>query len=143
MVKLNTNYTKLISKSFGLFKNIPFLPILIDEQLKILTLFTKPKVFENMIELNKWIKSLDNIKTKYHKYGGIEYTLNAKEICHIHGDGLVDVKLTKELKSKYINKEQVEPHHELPTSNMISYQLTKNDNLELIKEIIYDAYLTH
>ena len=77
------NYTKLISRSFGILKNIPFLPILIDEQLKILTLFTKPGVFSSMIKLNQWIKTLDNTQTKYHKYGGIEFTINSKEICHI------------------------------------------------------------
>lgn len=135
------NYTKLISRSFGILKNIPFLPILIDEQLKILTLFTKPGVFSSMIKLNQWIKTLDNVQTKYHKYGGIEFTINSKEICHIHGDGLVDVKLNHSLKKEFLFKERVEPHHEHPKSNMISYQLKSNNNLELIKEIIRNAYL--
>ena len=94
------NSSKLIAKLFKHFKKIPLLPNLFDEQLKVITLFFNPKVFANMIELNSWIKSLKNVKTKYHKLGGLEFIVNDKEICHIHGDGLVDVKLNKSLTMK-------------------------------------------
>ena len=93
-----------------------------------------------MIELNSWIKSLKNVKTKYHKLGGLEFIVNDKEICHIHGDGLVDVKLNKSLKNKFKRIEKIENHHVLPNSNMISYQIAKNDDLIQIKEIIKTVY---
>ncbi len=134
------NSSKLIAKLFNPFKKIPLLPNLFDEQLKVITLFFNPKVFANMIELNSWIKSLKNVKTKYHKLGGLEFIVNDKEICHIHGDGLVDVKLNKSLKNKFKRIENIENHHVLPNSNMISYQIAKNDDLIQIKEIIKIVY---
>lgn len=89
-----------------------------------------------MAQLTHWIKEFDNVKTKYHKFGGIEFLLDGKEVCHIHGDGLVDVKLSKAQKEKFLYFEKVENHHVLPKGNMISYQITKDDDLELIKNVI-------
>jgi len=132
--------TKTISKNFGFFKNIPFLPIILDEQMKIYTLFFRPQVFSKMIDLTKWIKEHEGVSTKYHKYGGIEFVVNQKEICHIHGDGLVDVILDKKIKEQFIGQNAIEEHHVISGGNMISYQLTKNEDLNLIKKIIKLSY---
>jgi len=93
-----------------------------------------------MIALTEYIKSLDGVTTKYHRYGGIEFRVNNKEICHMHGDGLVDLILNKELKSQLIHTEGVEVHHVNENSNMISYQLTKDPDLNMIKNVVKNAW---
>lgn len=108
--------------------------------MKIFTLFFRPKVFAKMIEITSWTKSLDGVTTKYHKYGGIEFLVNEKEIFHMHGDGLIDVILTRELKTKFIENSEIESHHVNDSSSMISYQLTKGKDLDLIKEVILSSY---
>ena len=133
--------TKIISKVFGKLKNIPFLPIILDEQMKIFTLFLRPNVFAKMIELTQWLKEMEGVRTRYHRYGGMEFTLNGKEICHIHGDGLVDVKLNAQLKQELIGQEGVENHHALPDSHMVSYQITKTAELSVLKSVVLASYL--
>lgn len=133
--------TKLIAKTFSAFKRIPYLPILIDEQLKIFTLFFRPRVFQYMIEIVQWIKNLPNIETKYHKYGGLEFKINDKEICHIHGDGLVDIILTKKTAAEIILTTKAEEHHVIINTGWISYQIKSETDILELKGIIQQSYL--
>ena len=137
---MNFEPTKFIAKTFSPFKRIPFLPILIDEQLKIFTLFFRPKVFQQMIEVVKWMKELPDIKSKYHKYGGLEFQINGKEVCHIHGDGLTDVSLNKEYAEKLIRTTRAEEHHVIKNSGWISYQITSKTITSELIQIIQQAY---
>lgn len=136
---MNT-FAKTISKYFGVFKKVPFLPHLIDQQLKIYSLFFRPKVFISVMEFNNWIRNLELINVGYHKYGGLEYSLKGMEICHLHSDGLVDIKSSKLIKEKFEKFNNVEPHHKYPSSNMLSVQLESNSELELVKKIVLEVY---
>ncbi len=132
--------TKLIAHTFGWLKQIPFLPILIDEQLKLFTLFFRPAIFSKMIDLTQELRKMEGVTTKYHKYGGLEFMVNDKEICHLHGDGLVDIRLTKKWRNHYVHLNVVEKHHILEESSWVSYQIMKSDNLEIILDVIQKAY---
>ena len=137
---MNFEPTKSIAKIFSPFKRIPFLPILIDEQLKIFTLFFRPKVFQQMIEVVKWMKELPDIKSKYHKYGGLEFQINGREVCHIHGDGLTDILLNKECAKKLIRTTKAEEHHVIKKGGWISYQITSSTISSELIQIIQQAY---
>lgn len=131
--------TKLIAKTFGGLKHIPFLPILIDEQLKLFTLFFRPQIFSKMVDLTKELRNIEGVTTKYHKYGGIEFLLNNKEICHMHGDGLIDIRLSKKWRDHYVKQNLVEKHHILEESGWVSYQIKKSDTIDVILDVIKKA----
>lgn len=126
--------TKYIAKHFGAFKNVPFVPILIDEQMKVFTMFFNPIVFSKMIEFVQELKNENAVKLVYHRYGGLEFRAKNKEFCHIHGDGLVDIILNKKESTELIEKGLCEQHHVHPNTGWISYQITKETEL---KELIY------
>ena len=132
--------TKLIAKLFAPFKKVPYLPILIDEQMKLFTLFFRPKVFQQMIEVVQWLKELPNVQTKYHKYGGLEFRLHGKEISHIHGDGLTDVLLNRILAQEVIANSQAEEHHVIGNSGWISFQISNETTASELMGIIQKAY---
>tara|TARA_B100000809_G_scaffold52464_1_gene47791 strand:+ start:448 stop:897 length:450 start_codon:yes stop_codon:yes gene_type:complete len=132
--------TKLLAKTFSSIKRIPYLPIFIDEQLKIFTLFFRPTVFQKMIEIVKWTKKLPYVTSKYHKYGGLEFQVNGKEICHIHGDGLTDVLLTRRVANDIIKSTFAQEHHVISDSGWISYQIKKESDIEELKGIIKQSY---
>lgn len=132
--------TKSIAKVFRPFKKIPYLPILIDSQIKVYTLFFKPQVFKKMIEINEQIKCLPKVKSKHHKYGGLEYQVNNKEFCHIHSDGLIDVILNRKIANDFIEKDYCEEHHVMPDTGWVSHQINKKTDLTKILEVIYKAY---
>ena len=137
---MNFELTKSIAKHFSFFKQIPLLPILIDEQIKLVTLFTKPKVFSIMIDFVKEMKALEHVESKYHKYGGLEFRVNNKEFCHIHGDGLIDIILTKQKANEFIVTEFAVAHHVIKDSGWVSVQITNETKLEKLLIVVQQAY---
>lgn len=124
-----------IEKKFRIFKNIPFLPILIDEQIKVLTLLFYPKVYNNMMRYMDYVKSHNAISTKYHKYGGIQFNIANREIGHMHGDGLVDIYLNKGLQKMFVEQGIVEEHHVLKGTGWVSFKISRNPNLKDLKKV--------
>ncbi len=130
------NITETIAEDYKWFKKIPLLPMLIDEQVKVFTMFFRPSVFKQMVLFNGWMKAQENISVKYHRYGGLEYRIKNREICHLHGDGLVDIKTNREVKSKFIHSKNAKDHHVLSTSGMLSFKLQGPESLLSLKLII-------
>jgi hypothetical protein len=131
--------TKLLAKVFSPLKKIPYLPIVIDEQLKVLTLFFRPKVFKAMIEVVQQLKNTPQVRSKYHKYGGLEFLVYDKEFCHMHGDGLVDVLLNSIKAREEIARTKATEHHVIKNSGWVSYQLAGTDDICELMPILLEA----
>ena len=137
---MSLNLTKQIAKIFYRFKSIPYVPILIDEQIKVFTMFFNPDVFMKMMEFVQTIKRFDNVASSYHKYGGVEFRVNNKEFCHIHGDGLVDILLNKSMATDLINNNEVEDHHVIKGTGWVSFPITKDDDITSLIDVVKKAY---
>ena len=132
-------FTKTIEKNFSYFKQIPLLPNLIDEQLKLLILFIRPVVFSKMTDYVKYVKTIEGLTSKYHRYGGLEFQVNGKEIGHLHGDGLVDLRFNLAIKQQIVQEGLAEPHHVFPDTGWISYTITSDKPIEDLQELTLRA----
>lgn len=137
---MNFELTKSVAKHLAFLKEIPFLPIIVDEQIKVMTLFFQPKVFAQMIGFVRAVKKLPEVSSHYHRYGGLEFRVHGKEFCHMHGDGLVDLILNREICRKLLLQQRVEPHHVHPDTNWISYPIRKDTDVADLLEIAQRAY---
>ncbi len=124
--------TRIVARYFSVFKRVPFLPWLIDEQLKVYTLFVRPAVFSKMTDAVKAIKRFDGVETRYHKYGGLEFRTLHKEFCHLHGDGLLDVLLTRALAEHFIREGICTEHHVNVGTGWISLQIVPRTNVNQV-----------
>lgn len=130
----------MIESRFRFFKHIPLLPHIIDEQLKLYTLFFKPKVFRQMMDYVNTVKKWDQVTVKYHRYGGLEFQVNGIEIGHIHGNGLIDLHFNKAISATIIQKQLAEPHHVLKETGWISFYLANNTQLPTIIQLTQLSY---
>jgi hypothetical protein len=55
-----------------------------------------------------------------HRFGGIEFRVNCREMGHMHGDELADLPFPKDVGKKLIAKGKASPHHFIPQSGWIS-----------------------
>lgn len=58
-----------------------------------------------------------------HRFGGLEFRVNGREMGHMHGDQLADLPFPKDVGMKLISQGKVSPHHFLPESGWISYYI--------------------
>ena len=70
--------------------------------------------------IQKEILSWPFVTAEAHKFGGIEFRLNKREMGHIHGERLVDLPFPMTIRNKLVSSGRVSPHHVLPQSSCIT-----------------------
>ncbi|WP_199617653.1 luciferase domain-containing protein [Paenibacillus alkalitolerans] len=81
-------------------------------------------------ELLSW----PGVTVQPHRFGGIEFNYEGKEIGHLHGDHLVDMLLPKSIRDEMISAGRAQPHHIYPESGWVSiYLKSETDTSEAIE----------
>jgi|RhiMethySRZTD1v2_1073278.scaffolds.fasta_scaffold00635_50 hypothetical protein len=78
-------------------------------------------------KINKEILRWPYVTAKQHRFGGIEFLLNKREMGHIHGDRLADLPFPKKTRDELVNSGRASPHHVMPQSGWVSYWIEKGD----------------
>jgi luciferase-like monooxygenase len=77
--------------------------------------------------IQKEILSWPFVTAEAHKFGGIEFRLNKREMGHIHGERLVDLPFPMTIRNKLVSSGRVSPHHVLPQSGWVSYWINNGE----------------
>ena len=64
--------------------------------------------------IRKELSSWPYVTAEQHRFGGIEFRINKREMGHIHGDRGVDLPFPMDVKNELVNSGRVSPHHFLP-----------------------------
>lgn len=75
--------------------------------------------------------------------GGREFTLEEREIGHIHRGKLVDIPFAKRIRTVLIEENRAEKHHVMPDSGWVSYRIQSNEDIEGALWLLRVAYLYH
>lgn len=82
----------------------------------------------NILEsIEKEILSWPYVTAETHRFGGIEFRLNRREMGHIHGERLADLPFPMEIRNELVNSGRVSPHHVLPQSGWVSYWINNGE----------------
>jgi hypothetical protein len=89
----------------------------------------------NILEsIKKQILSWPYVTAEAHKYGGIEFRLNKREMGHIHGERLADLPFPMKIRNELVSSGRVSPHHIFPNSGWVSYWI--DNGQEDIPEVV-------
>jgi len=66
------------------------------------------------------VMSWPGVTSHPHRFGGVEFTLNHREIGHLHGDRLADLPFPARIRDELITSGRARPHHVLPESGWVS-----------------------
>ena len=96
----------------------------------------------NILELiQKQLLSWPYVTAESHRFGGIEFRLNKREMGHIHGDRLVDLPFPVNIRNELVNSGRASPHHVLPQSGWVSYWINKGeDDVPAVVELFRMRY---
>ena len=75
-----------------------------------------------------------------HRFGGVEFRINGREMGHMHGDQLLDLPFPKDVGRKLIEEGSASPHHVLPESGWISYYIRDNEDIHGVMELFRLQY---
>ena len=86
--------------------------------------------------IEKEILNWPYVTAEPHRFGGVEFRLNKKEMGHIHSEGLADIPFPMKTRDALVNSGLVKPHHVLPQSGWVSYWFHNSDEKEDIATVI-------
>jgi hypothetical protein len=95
----------------------------------------------NPIESN--VSEWPGIEVDSHDRGGREFTLDGREIGHIHGSQLVDIPFVKNIRDILIEEERAQKHHVYPDSGWVSYRVHSDEDIEGALWLLRVSYLYH
>jgi len=130
-----------IIKYFSFLKHIPLLPHVFDAFIRLQTFLFNKKVLEHIDVIEKTVLSWEKTSAGMHRYGGLQFNVNNREIGHIHSNGLVDVLLKKEIKEQLMKEGRVEDHHIFGRSGWVSLHLRTEHDKQLALELLEYSYL--
>ena len=78
-------------------------------------------------KIKKELLSWPGVTAEQHKFGGIEFRLNKREMGHIHGNRLVDLPFPMKTRDNLVNSGRAFPHHVMPQSGWVSYWIEKGE----------------
>lgn len=81
-------------------------------------------------EIRKEILSWPNVTAEPHRFGGVEFRVNKREMGHIHGESLADLPFPMKIRNDLVNSGRVSPHHILPKSGWVSYWINQDKEQE-------------
>jgi hypothetical protein len=90
--------------------------------------------------IEKEILSWPYVTSEPHRFGGIEFRLNKKELGHIHGDRLADLPFPMSIRNDLVNSGRVSPHHVLPKSGWVSYWIRDEADIDAVIELFRLRY---
>ena len=73
--------------------------------------------------IKKELLSWPCVTAEPHRFGGLEFRLNKREMGHIHGDRLAGLPFSMDVRNKLVNSGRVSAHHFLPQP--VGYLLDK------------------
>lgn len=79
-------------------------------------------------KIKREILSWPSVTAEQHRFGGIEFRLNKREMGHIHDDRLADLPFPMKIRNGLVNSGFVSPHHVLPQSGWVSYWINKGED---------------
>jgi hypothetical protein len=87
-----------------------------------------------MISMNTILENIEKeilawpyVTAETHKFGGIEFRLNKREMGHIHGERVADLPFPMKIRNELVNSGSASPHHVLPQSGWVSYWIDKGE----------------
>jgi hypothetical protein len=112
-----------IVRYFGFLRHVPLLPHLFNLFLLSVSLITKPWLVRMLDRIERTIGSWEGVTVGLHKYGGIEFRRNGREIGHVHANGIVDILFSKSERDALVSDHVTGPHHIYPDSGWTTFYI--------------------
>src|SRR5262249_40004983 len=91
---------------------------------------------QSRAELERW----EGVTVEAHRFGGIEFRVDRREIGHLHGDRLADIPFPKSVRDELVAAGRAQRHHVLPDTGWVSRYIRGADDVQDVIALLRLAY---
>ena len=103
---------------------VPCLPQLFDGLLLICSALFTPRKLRAIESLENAVRRSLGAEVRAHRFGGIGFVVDGREIGHLHGNGLVDAFVGRANRDALVAARGALPHHVFPASGWVSFWMS-------------------
>ncbi len=85
--------------------------------------------------IEREILSWPGVTAEPHRFGGIEFRVNHREVGHLHGNRLADLPFPVRIRTELVAAGRAAPHHVLPDSGWVSYYIRSPEDVPAVIEL--------
>lgn len=115
---------------------VPLFPQLFDAFLLLTTALTNRPKLRAIELLEKRAAECLDAKLRNHRYGGVGFVVNGRELGHVHGNGLFDAFLGRVGRDAALAAGLALPHHMFPRSNWVSFWIERESDVDRAMELL-------
>lgn len=86
------------------------------------------------------VASWPGVEHASHRFGALEFHLGRRELGHLHGDRLADLPFPRKLRDELVAAGRARPHHVLPDSGWVSFEIDSEAQVEQAIALFRMAY---
>ncbi|NMG07049.1 luciferase family protein [Brasilonema sp. UFV-L1] len=86
------------------------------------------------------VQTWQGVTVAPHRFGGIEFQVNGREIGHLHGDYQADIPFTARIRKELVESGKASVHHIYPKSGWISFYIHGVEDVPLLLELLRMNY---
>jgi luciferase-like monooxygenase len=65
-----------------------------------------------------------------HRFGGVEFRVDRRELGHLHGGHLADLPFPPRIRDELVSAGRADPHHVLPDTGWVSFHIRSADDVD-------------
>ena len=138
-MKKNNLFSFFVSY-FGFLKFVPLAALVFDAWLKLWSLITNPCLLDGIDDIEAEVSTWAGVTVGLHKYGGIQFNYQGKELGHIHGNGILDMRFSRAIKNRLMEEKRISHHHVFPDSGWITFYICKKEDSDYAVSLLKMVY---
>ena len=81
------------------------------------------------------VRAWDGVSVSVHRYGGVEFRVDRREIGHVHSGGIADLPFPMRLRRALVSAGRAEAHHTLPNTGWVTMRLRTEHDIPGVIEL--------
>ncbi|MFO1461917.1 MAG: DUF5519 family protein [Verrucomicrobiota bacterium] len=118
---------------------VPLLPAFADTVAQAVIAVGDPERLRAMRIVERSVADWPGVGCGLHRFGGVEFRGNGREFAHLHGCGLLDVRLGTEAAAAALRAGTCEPHHVLGVGAWVSVWVRSESQVPEVMDLLRTA----
>jgi len=112
-----------VVRHIGFLKHIPLLAMVFDGWMMMWNAIRNPEMLDVIDKIEGTVSTWNGIELSIHKFGGLQFNYQGKEVGHIHSNGILDILFRKKISNTLIANKRASEHHIFKTSGWVSFYI--------------------
>lgn len=131
---------RFVVKYLGFVKHVPFFATVFDSMIMLWNNAFNPHVIKAIECIESELATWEGIERLPHKFGGIQFNREGKEIGHIHSNGILDILFTRKIKNELLRTGSATDHHVFSNSGWITFYIRSSEDIQNAISLLARSY---